>query len=337
MRIPAALLLLAVALLPGGCADPGEGLPAFGSVPAFAFTDQAGRAFDSSKLAGKVWVGDFIFTYCNGPCPVMSTAMRGLQDVLGDDPGFGLVTVTVDPRRDTPEELAAYARRYGADDRKWSFLNGGRQGTIALLRGLKFITDDPETDILDHRTWLMLVDREGRVRGYYTGTDPEQVANLRRDAAALLEGSTLLGYPLRRLPLVNACLNGLAACWLAIGWVLVRKRRLIGHKRCMLAAVATSVLFLTSYLTYHLGHRAVTHFPEDHPVARAIYLAILLSHTILAVVILPLVVMTLVRAFRDERDRHRRIARWTLPIWMYVSVTGVVIYLMLYVWFPPAA
>jgi uncharacterized membrane protein YozB (DUF420 family) len=176
----------------------------------------------------------------------------------------------------------------------------------------------------------MLVDRAGMVRGYYTGTDPQQVAAIRRDAAALLDGSTLLGLPLRRLPLVNACLNGLAACWLALGWVLVRRRRLTGHKRCMLAAVATSVLFLASYLTYHFGHRTVTSFPEDYPVARVVYLAILLSHTILAVVILPLIVMTLMRAFRGQLDRHRRIARWTLPIWIYVSITGVVIYWMLY-------
>lgn len=104
----------------------------------------------------------------------------------------------------------------------------------------------------------------------------------------------------------------------------------------MLAAVASSSLFLASYLTYHaLKAGVVTKFPADrHPAMAPVYYAILVSHTLLAVVILPLVAVTLWSAFKDRLDRHRRIARWTLPLWFYVSVTGVVIYFMLYRWFP---
>ena len=140
------------------------------------------------------------------------------------------------------------------------------------------------------------------------------------------------------LPLVNACLNGLSAVFLTIGYVLVRRGRVEAHRSFMLAAVITSALFLICYLTYHghlayVQHRGPTRFLEP-PWFRPIYLGILLTHTLLAVVILPMIIITLSRALRRRFDRHRVIARWTWPLWMYVSVTGVVIYLLLYQVFP---
>lgn len=140
------------------------------------------------------------------------------------------------------------------------------------------------------------------------------------------------------LPLLNAVLNSLSTVFLILGWWHIRAKRASAHKTCMLLAVLTSTLFLASYLTYHaLKEGLVTKFPTEYGTARTIYLGILLTHTILAVVILPMVIMTLIRAFRNQLEKHRRLARWTLPIWLYVSVTGVVIYLMLYQWFPPPA
>lgn len=140
------------------------------------------------------------------------------------------------------------------------------------------------------------------------------------------------------LPAVNACLNGLSALFLLIGYVLIRQGRQDAHRRFMLGAVVTSTLFLISYLTYHtyvayVLHRGPTRFLEPSWF-RPIYLGILATHTILAIVILPMVLITLFRGLRGRVAEHRAIARWTWPLWMYVSATGVAIYLLLYQIFP---
>ncbi len=130
------------------------------------------------------------------------------------------------------------------------------------------------------------------------------------------------------LPAVNATLNGIAATLLIIGWVLVRRRRFESHRRVMLAAFATSALFLISYVVYHanVGSRP---FPGHGPI-RAVYFVILITHIILAAAIVPMVLVTLSRGLSRRYDAHKRIARWTLPVWLYVSVTGVAVYAMLY-------
>jgi uncharacterized membrane protein YozB (DUF420 family) len=133
---------------------------------------------------------------------------------------------------------------------------------------------------------------------------------------------------LRDLPALNAGLNAASALLLALGWFLIRSGRREAHKRVMLAALACSTLFLTSYLVYH-AHVGSVRFRGQGTV-RLVYFTILISHTILAVTVVPLALVTLVRALQARFDRHRRIARVTLPIWGYVSVTGVVVYWMLY-------
>lgn len=130
------------------------------------------------------------------------------------------------------------------------------------------------------------------------------------------------------LPTVNACLNATAAFFLVLGYVLIRRGERDAHRAAMLTALACSVLFLASYLFYHY-HAGSTRFPGTGT-ARTVYLSILLTHTVLAAAVPFLAGITLVRALRERFDRHRAIARWTLPIWLYVSVTGVVIYWMLY-------
>ena len=137
------------------------------------------------------------------------------------------------------------------------------------------------------------------------------------------------------LPPVNAALNSLSAVLLLVGYIFIRRGQKRAHITCMVSALVTSALFLACYLTYHYlkeGH--VTRFSVEYPVARMVYLVILGTHTILAVVNLPMIFLTVIPAVRQRFDRHRRIARWTLPIWMYVSVTGVIVYFMLYQWFP---
>jgi len=134
--------------------------------------------------------------------------------------------------------------------------------------------------------------------------------------------------PISYFPALDASLNATSALLLTIGYIFIRRGNVRAHRACMLSAVVTSVLFLVCYLWYH-AHHGVTRFP-GHGVGRTFYFTLLTSHTILAVVIVPLVAVTLYRAWREMFDRHKRIARWTLPLWVYVSVTGVVVYWMLY-------
>jgi uncharacterized membrane protein YozB (DUF420 family) len=129
-------------------------------------------------------------------------------------------------------------------------------------------------------------------------------------------------------PVLNAILNGTSAVLIATGILLIRQKRRTAHKRVMLAAVVTSSLFLISYLYYH-AHVGSVHFP-GHGLARPVYFSILTTHTFLAAAVVPLVLVTLVRALRGRFERHRASASWTYPVWLYVSVTGVVIYVMLY-------
>jgi len=130
------------------------------------------------------------------------------------------------------------------------------------------------------------------------------------------------------LPVLNATLNGISAAFLLCGYALIRRGRVELHKRCMLGALSASTLFLVSYIVYHanVGSRP---FPGAGAI-RFVYFGILITHVILAAVILPLALGTAARGLRAQYDRHVRIARWSFPLWLYVSVTGVVIYLMLY-------
>ena len=137
-----------------------------------------------------------------------------------------------------------------------------------------------------------------------------------------------MSLDVRDLPTVNAALNATAALLLVTGYALIRRRRIAAHRRAMLAAFACSVLFLVSYLVYHFQVGSVK-FQGTGPV-RTFYLTLLLTHTVLAAAIPVLAPITLVRGLARRDDRHRAIARWTLPIWLYVSVTGVAVYWMLY-------
>ena len=133
-------------------------------------------------------------------------------------------------------------------------------------------------------------------------------------------------------PALNATLNGTSAILLLTGRVLIAKGRMAAHRACMIAAVVASLLFLGCYLYFHAHVGNIRFLGEGW--SRPVYFSILLSHTVLAITIVPLAVITLSRGLRARYDKHRRIARWTWPLWMYVSITGVVVYFMLYQWFP---
>lgn len=140
------------------------------------------------------------------------------------------------------------------------------------------------------------------------------------------------------LPAVNATLNGLSAILLTFGFVFIKRGNRVAHRNCMISAFITSVVFLACYVTYHgylalVLHRGPTRF-ENPAWFRPFYLTILLTHTVLAAAIVPMILITLYRARLQRFDLHKKIARWTWPVWMYVSVTGVVIYFLLYRIFP---
>jgi uncharacterized membrane protein YozB (DUF420 family) len=129
-------------------------------------------------------------------------------------------------------------------------------------------------------------------------------------------------------PALNASLNGASAVLIATGRILIRRKKVNLHRACMIAAVTTSTLFLASYLYYH-AHVGSVHFPGQGW-TRPVYFTLLISHTVLAAAVVPLVVWSLTLGLRGRFDRHRRVSRWTYPIWLYVSITGVLVYVVLY-------
>lgn len=160
-------------------------LLSYGVVPDFALTDQSGAAFSSRALDKRVWVADFIFTNCPGPCPRMSSQMHQVQTALQGDDGVRFVSFTVDPARDTPMVLTAYAKHFEADPRKWYFLTGA----TATLNHLSYNVFHLNTvdGTLDHSTRFVLVDGQSRIRGFYASSDQEAVPKLIADARQLLK------------------------------------------------------------------------------------------------------------------------------------------------------
>jgi protein SCO1/2 len=346
-------VMRASALLPRAAHDLGAAaLP----VGAFHFTERSGRTISDADLRGRVWVAAFIFTRCPLSCPRISTVMKGLQERLSKTEAL-LVSISVDPAHDTPAVLKAYADQFGAAPDRWWFLTGPKSATDELVQDrfkLAIMETSPAeradgAEAIAHSDRLALVDR-GRVVGFFESTDPAALNDLIAKASRLAQPPWV-----RRLPSINASLNALCAVFLISGWVLIRRRQssspnsltttprssgrasvlsrpaVRGHVICMLLAVATSSVFLAFYLIYHFKAGSMP-FPHGGS-ARWVYWTILLSHTLLATFgVVPLVVTTLVRAARGDYIRHLRIAQVTFPIWLYVSVTGVVIYLMLYQW-----
>ncbi|MSS73026.1 MAG: redoxin domain-containing protein [Candidatus Latescibacteria bacterium] len=163
-------------------------LPVYGSVPDFELTERSGRTVRLADLKGRIWVADFIFTSCAGPCPMLSQQMSGFQTALARAPEIRLVSFSVDPERDTPAVLSEYAARYKADRERWLFLTGDRTTVYRLIReGFRLtVEEEPESEgqIL-HSLRFALVDRAGQVRGYYNGDDPESLRRLLPDVDRL--------------------------------------------------------------------------------------------------------------------------------------------------------
>jgi protein SCO1/2 len=346
------LALLAAASVPARAAA----LPVLYPAPAFSLTNQDGKTVTNNDLKGKTWIVDFIFTRCPGPCPIMTSKMVALSELV-TNPDVRFVCISVDPTYDTPPVLKQYAQVRGATDPRFLFLTGDENVIFPLAKlGFKLVAEhgDPDAPIM-HDERFLLVDAAGNVRGIYHSKEDGAMAKLAGDVSALAAGSATtpaaddLGddagpFRLRvttapaltrrqvmimQFPKLNASLNATAGIFLCFGMMMIKARKVRAHAVCMIAAVIASTAFLACYLTYHyLNGGKPTRFPESP--WKPVYLAILISHTILAVVILPLIVMTLTRAARRQWDRHRRIAAPTFWLWLYVSATGVIVYWMLY-------
>ena len=171
-------------LLMVGCKR-SEPLPVLSTVPVFELTAETGTPFGSTNLAGKIWVADFIYTTCPGPCPRMSSQMRRVQEMTASMPRVELVSITVNPEVDTPAVLAEYAKRYLANPARWHFLTGKMEALHKLKRdGFKL---GDITGNLEHSTRFVLVDRKGQVRAYYATLDGDPVPRVTADVRRLME------------------------------------------------------------------------------------------------------------------------------------------------------
>lgn len=333
-RKQALALLLLAALLSAAEWTPADSLYTDFPKPVgpFSLTERSGRTVALDDLRGKVWVAHFFFRCCSQGCADTTAAMARLQDAFAHNPNIVLVSFTLDPENDTAGELRGYAAEHGAHAERWLFLTGPRKTIDDLVRGSFLHPVDRNESVsrdksIMHTFNLFVVDGEGRIRGYADGKSAESLDRL----AARVR--SLAGPPLI-YPTINAALNGVAGVLLVAGYVAIRRRRETLHRAIMLSALCVSIVFLAFYLYYHLvilQGQSVRFQGEGW--SRPAYLAILISHTALAPIVAILALVTTYLGLRDRRDRHRKLARWTWPLWLYVSLTGVIVYLMLYHFF----
>lgn len=309
----------------------------------FALTNLDGRKITHLDLRGKIWIANFIFTRCMGPCPMQTSTLRALQESL--PPEIVFVSITVDPDWDKPEQLRLYAKKHGADLSRWYFLTHAEKEVIYRLAKDQFklpaAQDTKNKDEFIHSPRYVLVDHRGRIRSFAEGVERTEkgfwiprskgLDKLRSDVKRLLEKAPPAAV--KSLPAVNAVLNGTCGLLLILGFLFILARKILPHKICMLSALVVSAVFLASYLTYHY-YMGSTKF-AGVGWTRPLYFGILITHTVLAALVVPLALITVTRALRGTLAKHKKIARWTLPIWLYVSITGVIVYFMLYHWFVP--
>lgn len=181
-------LLVAGLTAVGGCSKQPEPLPVIGVVPEFKLVDEQGQPIGAADLRGRIWVADFIFTQCAGPCPRMSKRMAELQNFVATAPNVRLISFSVDPDRDTPRILTAYGKSYGAKPGLWHFVTGDERAIHELAtKGFKLSVESAtDTTPILHSTYFMLVDSQGRIRGAFDGDDPAAYQRLKDAIQQLL-------------------------------------------------------------------------------------------------------------------------------------------------------
>lgn len=336
----------------------------------FSLVDQTGQTVTLADLKGRPWVASFIFTRCIHQCPMMCRGIRELIDELNhgrtEPHPVRFVTITIDPAHDTLQLIREFGDNFGAKPDQWLFLTGEKEAIYELIRhGFKVSAwEQFEAGAgmeFAHDMHLLHIDESGKILGRYESLDKVELTTLRRvlegkietplrhqparieeqQAIAAHEAAVLAADPLaklpawaKRLPATNAGLNGLATLLLINGFLSIKAKRPRLHKLLMLYAFGASVLFLGCYLTYHWALHTYTgehgkKFIGDPGITR-VYFAILISHVLLAMAVPVLASMTIWKGLGEQWESHRRWAKVTFPIWLYVSITGVVIYWMLY-------
>jgi protein SCO1/2/putative membrane protein len=311
-------------------ASAGSQLLAGKEIAPFILVRENGSPVRSDDLRSGPWLAAFTFTRCPSSCPRISATLKSLQADLNGS-SAKIISISVDPEFDTPEVLSRYSERFGADPNRWWFLTGRKDDIFALIQSsflLSVAATTPEqqkegAEAIAHSDRIALVDKDLKLVRFFDSNSPEELKQL----VAETRRRSLSPW-ITALPAINAFLNSLSFVLLLSGWFLVRSGRWRSHAFTMLTCLAVSGAFLTCYLTYH-SFVGTVRFPGTGWV-RSLYLSILLSHTILAVVMVPMILLTVLRAVKKDFERHKAIARITFPIWCYISVTGVVIYLMLY-------
>lgn len=314
-----------------------------GRIGDFRFIERSGREVGLEDLLGQPWIGVPFFRGCTGPCPSLTSDLHmAFRERLAGS-GVRVVSFTLDAGRDTPEALRGYAEEYQIDSQEWLFLTGPDKGALQeYVRGqLGVPVAESEAaggeygQSITHGTRLPVVDPEGRLAGWYEcarGTFGD-VQSFEASMGALVDRALALRTrPKTVLPLINAFLNGLAFLLLLAGMRAIHAGLRERHALLMRSAFVVSAVFLACYLYYHLVVQAgygPTPFHGGGP-ARVAYLLLLASHVILAMVNLPMVLRTLWLAHKEDWERHRWWARKTLPLWLYVSITGVLVYVVLY-------
>jgi len=315
----------------------------FGEVVDFRFTERSGREVSLEDLRGAPWIAVPFFRGCTGPCPGLTADLFAAFEESLAGTGVRVVSFTLDPEVDTPEALREYAAGYSIEGDEWLFLTGPDRALLQdfVRQGLGVpVAESSEAGVeygqsITHGTRLPVVDPQGRIAGWYECARGGfgDVESFEASIGALVDRALALRpRPDTPLPLVNASLNGVAFVLLLLGLRAIRAGDRERHALLMRAAFLVSAAFLASYLYYHLVVQAEVGPTPFHGrgAARVAYLVLLASHVILAMVNLPMVLRTLWLAHKQDWDRHRWWARKTLPIWLYVSMTGVVVYLVLY-------
>ncbi|MBI1830980.1 MAG: DUF420 domain-containing protein [Planctomycetes bacterium] len=307
----------------------------------FKLRERNGKFVQDRDLVGKIWVAQFFYPMCN-LCSRNTPTMKKLQDHYRGAADIRLVSIDLNDSAKTwgnPKILHEFADDHEAEPGQWLFLTGPAEAVHDVVR-LSFFNmalkkENPALgDTISHSTYLVLVDPKGQIVGYVDGTNDKAFDALRvqidrlRAQRRLDERIPVTGAD---MPRFNAMLNSICTILLLAGWIAIRMRFETVHKIIMLLALAVSMVFLASYLFYHFVviEAEPTRFRGEGPV-RFVYYAILLSHTILAIAVAPLAIFITIKGLRNELEGHAKVARWTLPIWLYVSVTGVVVYWMLY-------
>jgi len=319
-----ALLVASLVLVVLNIQPPGRALPDL------TLRDTGGRAFELLSLTNNVWIASFVSRRCLESCPATLERLGAIAEDLPE--GMSLVTFVVDAEGAWPPRPPAAEGRPRWILGQGNAIDADPEADVRAFAMDNLGIDPARLDALASGAPSVIavaVDRLGRPRRVREVAEADEATG--RPLRAVV-GDAFFLVSLNRHPALHALLNATTAAMLVIGLFFIRRKLVRAHLTCMISAVAVTCVFLLSYLIYHFNVGSMPFRGTGW--SRPLYFGVLLSHSLLAAFIVPLAVRMLWFAYRKEFERHRALGRYALPIWLYVSCTGVLVYLMLYVWFP---